>query len=186
MIERIIFTLVSFLLFAYIFLFKMMKKNDTTYLVLLLFQAIGILMNLIRVLFDALTGTASVVIMYLFSIISPIIVFYLEYKNINCSEWLQIALARMYILFSNERKAKEVLINIISKYDKSYTAHKLLAEIYEKEGGMRKAIDDYQMIEEGDKIAVALSGGKDSISLLYALKNLQLFYPKHFVPKPEF
>ena len=52
MIERIIFTLVSFLLFAYIFLFKMMKKNDTTYLVLLLFQAIGILMNLIRVLFD--------------------------------------------------------------------------------------------------------------------------------------
>ncbi len=121
----------------------MMKKNDTTYLVLLLFQAIGILMNLIRVLFDALTGTASVVIMYLFSIISPIIVFYLEYKNINCSEWLQIALARMYILFSNERKAKEVLINIISKYDKSYTAHKLLAEIYEKEGGMRKAIDEY-------------------------------------------
>ena len=143
MIERIIFTLVSFLLFAYIFLFKMMKKNDTTYLVLLLFQAIGILMNLIRVLFDALTGTASVVIMYLFSIISPIIVFYLECKNINCSEWLQIALARMYILFSNERKAKEVLINIISKYDKSYTAHKLLAEIYEKEGGMRKAIDEY-------------------------------------------
>ena len=143
MIERIIFTLVSFLLFAYIFLFKMMKKNDTTYLVLLLFQAIGILMNLIRVLFDALTGTASVVIMYLFSIISPIIVFYLEYKNINCSEWLQIALARMYILFSNERKAKEVLINIISKYDKSYTAHKLLAETYEKEGGMRKAIDEY-------------------------------------------
>ena len=143
MIERIIFTLVSFLLFAYIFLFKMMKKNDTTYLVLLLFQAIGILMNLIRVLFDALTETASVVIMYLFSIISPIIVFYLEYKNINCSEWLQITLARMYILFSNERKAKEVLINIISKYDKSYTAHKLLAEIYEKEGGMRKAIDEY-------------------------------------------
>ena len=45
---------------------------------------------------------------------------------------------------------------------------------------MRRAIDDYHMIEEGDKIAVALSGGKDSITLLLALKNLQLFYPKHF------
>ena len=45
---------------------------------------------------------------------------------------------------------------------------------------MRKAIEDYNMIEEGDKIAVALSGGKDSVTLLYALKNLQIFYPKKF------
>ena len=45
---------------------------------------------------------------------------------------------------------------------------------------VRKAVEDYKMIEEGDKIAVALSGGKDSLSLLMALKNLQRFYPKHF------
>ena len=45
---------------------------------------------------------------------------------------------------------------------------------------MRQAIEEYQMIEEGDKIAVCLSGGKDSITLLNALKALQRFYPKHF------
>lgn len=45
---------------------------------------------------------------------------------------------------------------------------------------IRKAVEDYHMIEEGDKIAVALSGGKDSISLLMALQQLQRFYPKHF------
>lgn len=45
---------------------------------------------------------------------------------------------------------------------------------------IRKAVEDYNMIEEGDKIAVALSGGKDSLTLLLALKNLQRFYPKHF------
>ena len=45
---------------------------------------------------------------------------------------------------------------------------------------MRKAIETYEMIEDGDKIAVALSGGKDSITLMYALKNLQIFYPKKF------
>ena len=45
---------------------------------------------------------------------------------------------------------------------------------------MRQAIEKYNMIEEGDKIAVCLSGGKDSITLLMALKNLQIFYPKKF------
>ena len=45
---------------------------------------------------------------------------------------------------------------------------------------MRKAIEEYDMIEEGDKIAVALSGGKDSITLLAALKAMQRFYPKKY------
>ena len=45
---------------------------------------------------------------------------------------------------------------------------------------LRKAIENYNMIEEGDKIAVALSGGKDSITLLMGLKALQRFYPKKF------
>lgn len=45
---------------------------------------------------------------------------------------------------------------------------------------IRKAVQDYNMIEEGDKIAVGLSGGKDSLTLLLALKNLQIFYPNHF------
>lgn len=44
----------------------------------------------------------------------------------------------------------------------------------------RKAIDDYEMIEEGDKIAVGISGGKDSLTLLYALHGLRRFYPKKF------
>lgn len=45
---------------------------------------------------------------------------------------------------------------------------------------VRKAIDDYHMIEEGDKIAVGISGGKDSLTLLYALCGLRRFYPKSF------
>lgn len=45
---------------------------------------------------------------------------------------------------------------------------------------VRRAIDDYHMIEDGDKIAVGISGGKDSLTLLYALNSLRIFYPKKF------
>ena len=44
----------------------------------------------------------------------------------------------------------------------------------------RRAVDDYQMIAQGDRIAVGISGGKDSLTLLYALHGLKRFYPKHF------
>lgn len=44
----------------------------------------------------------------------------------------------------------------------------------------RKAVDEYEMIEEGDKIAIGISGGKDSLTLLYALNGLRRFYPKQF------
>ena len=44
----------------------------------------------------------------------------------------------------------------------------------------RRAVDDYGMIESGDKIAVGISGGKDSLALLYALNGLKRFYPNPF------
>lgn len=44
----------------------------------------------------------------------------------------------------------------------------------------RKAIDDYHMIDNGDKIAVGISGGKDSLTLLHALNGLKRFYPNKF------
>ncbi len=45
---------------------------------------------------------------------------------------------------------------------------------------VRRAIDDYEMIEEHDKIAVGISGGKDSLTLLYALAGMRRFYPKQY------
>lgn len=45
---------------------------------------------------------------------------------------------------------------------------------------VRRAVQTYDMIAPGDKIAVGYSGGKDSAALLCALKALSGFYPKKF------
>ena len=45
---------------------------------------------------------------------------------------------------------------------------------------VRKAVEDYHMIDEGDCIAVGISGGKDSLTLLCSLAALKKFYPKRF------
>ena len=45
---------------------------------------------------------------------------------------------------------------------------------------IRRACDDYNMIEEGDKIAIGISGGKDSLTLLTALAEMRRFYPKKY------
>lgn len=45
---------------------------------------------------------------------------------------------------------------------------------------IRRAVDDYKMIEENDHITVGVSGGKDSLALLCGLAKLRMFYPKPF------
>jgi len=45
---------------------------------------------------------------------------------------------------------------------------------------VRRGVDDYEMIKDGDKIAVGVSAGKDSLALLCAMAELRRFYPKRF------
>lgn len=47
-------------------------------------------------------------------------------------------------------------------------------------GKVRAAVERYQLIEEGDRIGVGVSGGKDSLFLLCALSELSRYYPKRF------
>lgn len=143
MVGKIILSVAYFIFFVYIFIFKLIKKNDTTYLAILIMQAIGILLNFIQIIFNILQGTIFNILIYVFCIIIPTIVLALEYKGINISEYLSIWISKLLLLIGKTKNAKNILIKLVSKYDKSYSGHKLLAEIYEKEGGMRKAIDEY-------------------------------------------
>lgn len=188
MIEKIIVTLVSFVLFVYVFFFKMIKKNDTNYLIILGIEAIGILINFIQIIFGVLkTGFFSGLV-YIFSIIIPVLVFLLEYKNINVSEIMYVLVSKICLLFGNTKKAKELLINLSEKYPKSYYAHKMLAEIYEKEGGMRKSIEEYVKVLEikrNDyksyyKISILLRDLGRNKQAIQMLENLLKVKPEHF------
>ncbi len=70
----------------------------------------------------------------------------LETKGINVSEILRILMAQNCLWLNNPKRAKKILIDLVSKYKESYLGHKLLAKIYEQEGGMRKAIDEYVQV----------------------------------------
>lgn len=141
-IEQFIFTVVSLAIFVYMF-FKMIKNNDTSYIVILILEAIGMALNFLGfALFIELNMLLNI-LKYVLSIIIPAIVIVLEMKGMTLIEIINIARARMYLVMGNDKKAKEALLNLVSKVPDSYKGHKMLAEVYEKEGGMRKAIDEY-------------------------------------------
>lgn len=141
-IEQFIFTVISLAIFVYMF-FKMIKNNDTSYIVILILEAVGIGINFLGfALFIELNMFLNI-IKYILSIVIPGIVIIMEMRGMTLIEIMNIARAKMYLAVGNDKKAKEALLNLVSKLPDSYKGHKMLAELYEKEGGMRKSIDEY-------------------------------------------
>lgn len=188
MIEKIIVTLVSFILFVYVFAFKLVKKNDTNYLIILGIEAIGILINFIQIIFGVLRNIYFNGLVYIFSIIIPALVFLLEYKNINVSEMFYVCASKICLFLGNDKKAKDLLINLSQKYENSYFAHKMLAQIYEKEGGMRKSIEEYVKVLEIKRndyksyyrISILLRDLGRNKQAIQMLENLLKVKPEHY------
>lgn len=141
-LEQLIFTIIAFGLFVYIF-FEMIQKNDTNYITILILQTIGIALNFIAVLGKVQLAPIFIILKYIFSIIIPVAIIIIEKRGIPLIQILSVVKAKIYLNAENNKKAKEQLINLVTKYPENYIGHKMLAEIYELEGGMRKAIDEY-------------------------------------------
>ena len=151
LIEQLIFIIIAFALFVYMF-YQLIKKNDTKYVPILAIEALGIAIDFVQLYFaEKDINIAIKIIIYILSIVVPIIVLVVEKLNSNISEVIYIFLARMNLVFGNNKKAKTILIKFITEHPESYIGHKLLAQIYEKEGGQRKAVDEYAQAIEINK-----------------------------------
>lgn len=181
MFEKLIFNIIAFSLFVIIF-FKMIRKNDTSYLVILGMEVIGIAINFVELFCKLQINAFLKIFIYFLAIVIPIGILICDYKEINLKQIFNLAIAKFLISLKKNKEAKKVILNLIEEYPECKEAHKLLAQIYESEGGLRKAIDEYVKVVDLDsnaydsyfKIAVLLKefGNKeDSMNMLKKLVN---------------
>lgn len=141
LIEKVGFNLLAVSLFIIIF-FKMIARNDTSYVSFLVLEFIGIFIEFIEILKGTTFAIWLKCITYFIAIVLPLVIIMLEKNNKYLLEYIYVCLAKIYKLF-NQSKSKKMLLKLVTKYPECYIGHKMLAEIYVKEGGRRKAIDEY-------------------------------------------
>lgn len=187
MFEQLFFIIFSIILFVIIF-FKMIKKNDTSYVIILGIQALGIAIDFIALVSYSKISIFIKLITYFMSIVLPLFIILLETKNINVMRNSKTFLVDIYITLGNNKKAKELLNILIEKDEKCYDYHKKLAKIYEKEGGMRKAIEEYvqcidlnkQDYDSYYKVATLLNELDRKPEAIQMLNNLISKKPEHY------
>ncbi len=97
LVEKIVFSILAFYLFIAMF-FKMIKKIDSAYIAILVLQALGITISFVEIIFRLNYNIFVKILVYILSIIIPIIIMYIEHKGKNFSEFIFIALAKFYAL----------------------------------------------------------------------------------------
>ena len=97
LVEKVIFSILAFYLFIAMF-FKMIKKIDSAYIAILVLQALGITISFIEIIFRLNYNIFVKILVYILSIVIPIIIMYIEHKGKNFSELIFITLAKFYAL----------------------------------------------------------------------------------------
>ena len=142
MLERILFNVIALGLFLFLF-FRMIQKNDTNYIYILALQALGIAIGFFALIINVKLPIIVLILTYIFSIILPIIIILIERKGITLTEVICISIYKIYNKLGLEDKAKNVILKLVEKDKYSFYGHKLLAEVYEKEGNLEIATEEY-------------------------------------------
>ncbi len=187
MFEKIIFSILALALFTITFL-KLIKKNDTSYIYILAIEFIGITINFIELLFFIKLNLFFKIIIYIFSIIIPIIVLWIErYKNIDFAELFNVTVAKILYSFEKKEKAKTIITNFLNKNSNSYIAHKWLAEYYEQQGNYEAAISEYMKVTDIKRndfastynLCVALNKNKQNTEAIDLLQEILKQKPEY-------
>ena len=148
MIEKIIFNILAFALFTLVFL-RLVRKNDTSYVYLLVLQFIGIAINFFELIIGKSFGAVIKIVMYLISIIIPLIVAWIEYKmKIELFDILYLGVSKFFYKIGNYEISKKYLEHILDKNPNNDKAYELLANIYEKLGKYELALEEYEKAYE--------------------------------------
>lgn len=148
MFEKIIFNLFAFTLFILIF-FKLIRKNDTSYVYLLALQFIGIAINFIELSIGRSFGIVLKLVMYILSVVLPIFFIWIEYsKKMDFAEIFYLIAAQIALLIGKDEVAKRYLLQLVEKYPNSYKGHKMLAGLYEKVEKYELALEEYERVYE--------------------------------------
>lgn len=150
MIEKIIFNILAFSLFIIMF-FRLIRKNDTSYVYVLVLQFIGIAINFFELIAGRSFGIIIKVIMYLLSVVVPIIIIYVENKNaIDLFDLIYSWMAKFLITTGKYENAKKYLEHLLDKDEENVDAVEMLAKVYEKLGKYELALENYEYAYELD------------------------------------
>ena len=148
MLEKIIFNVLALALFTITFL-KLIRKNDTSYIYVLALEFVGLAINFIELFFSIKLSIILKIIIYIFSIIIPGIMLWIEkVKKIDFPELFNVTIAQILSAFGKQEQAKKMIMDFLNKNPNSYIAHKWLAEFYEKEGNYDAAINEYMRVTD--------------------------------------
>lgn len=144
MFGKIVFNVLAFTLFIMMFL-KFIKRNETSYVYLLILQFVGIAIEFVELITYKNLNVVLKLLMYVFSVIIPIFVFWLEFtKKIDFAEIFYLISAKFNILVGRDEVAKKYLSQLTEKYPASIKGHKMLAEVYEKQKKYELALEEYE------------------------------------------
>ncbi|MBR2744872.1 MAG: tetratricopeptide repeat protein [Clostridia bacterium] len=150
MLEKVTFFIFAFIMFMILF-FKLIRKKDSIYIYLVALNLVGILIRFVELSNKLEFNFILVSVCYIISVIIPFIIIVLELKKIFIPEMIATAKAKMFLKLGDNEKARKILIKFIEKHPDSCLSHKLLADIYEKEGKLEAAIDEYVLVVDLNK-----------------------------------